>query len=687
MTPIRKKLLEIQETQLFEELDSLKDPASWKEMHQDERNLFSKLLLKQGSIQLAKGENKVLETFDLAAKVSLSPSIFFEQGIIFSMHPDNSRCLKLASNCFAKSIEMGFAPFIVWYQWAEALFMLGTLDGEIDDLLEAEKRFEKASTMLDSSPDELKRDFYWKWAVCWATLGMHSGEPIDFNKALQYFRKAEAFGCAGAKFLIDYGNALADLGSLIDAREYFVEALQLFKKATELAPEKSEAWQFYACCLCKLYETTPNDDYLEQAMNSFQTATDLKGQNGFVWLKWAQFEGQAGKLKRSHTMLESSLEKFTKANELEPNHPGILGHWAETELILAFYHERHDLIQSAKAKIIKSLELQPKNSDGWYLYGACLNEMGRYFEDQNYYEQAIEKFQYGLSLKRDNPLLWYGLALSHFALGELQNDLSLVEKSAYYCSRVLEYGVAPNSQFWNDWGVALLKLGEMTNQEKHVEAAIEKFERALKQPVFDPACEDVDLEWVYNYSCALDLLGELNDEPRLFEKAAHILNQILQLDPSYQQARYNLALTLSHLANATNEIETYQKAFEQFQNLLSEDPEDDVVHIDFGICLVNFSLLTQDPNQPSKSENLFRQAELHLMQSAALGNSDAYYLLAGLYSLTGHYHLSMHNIEKALTLKVLPPLEDLLHDEWLEGLRDTSHFKQFINRFPKEHSS
>ena len=224
-----------------------------------------------------------------------------------------------------------------------------------------------------------------------------------------------------------------------------------------------------------------------------------------------------------------------------------------------------------------------------------------------------------------------------------------------------------------------MKLAESSQQIQHLELAIEKFERALKHPIVDINTDEIDLEWVYNYGCAFDLMGELTDEPHYFEKAIGILSQVVQLDPNYHQARYNLALALANFGECNLDVDYYHKSIGHFHQLMASDPEDEVIQMDFGVTLVNMALLIHDDHHPEKSQSLYRQAETHLMQSISLGNSQAYYQLAGLYSLTDRFNYAMYYIERAQFFGSLPPIEDLLHDEWLEGLRHTPAFRQFIN--------
>ncbi|SPJ31775.1 tetratricopeptide repeat protein [Candidatus Protochlamydia amoebophila] len=685
MTAIYKKLLEIQDAQTFEHLDYFKDSQMWTTMTIDERSLFARLLVLQGASQLAEGNHQVLGNFEIANQVTnYSPAILYQQGLVFAAYPDNLRCLNYAHQAFDQATQKDSSLFDAWYQGALVLLKIGMFENDFYHLTEAQQKFQKASNMLiENSPVE--KEFYWKWGLCLAVLGRCCGEPNDFYRSVEKYRKAEEVGSASEEFYIDYGHALADLASLLDQSTYYHEALQCFNRSTQINPLNFEGWYQQACCLLRLSETSLEPFFIEQADECFAKASELDALNSLLWLKWGQMEMLFGKATRDLKKVEESLNKFQKANDIDPNHPHVLSSWAETELFLGAQHEKLDWIQSAKTKITKSLEINPESPDGWYLYGSCLNELGRYFGEEVYYRQAIEKFQYGLSLTRQNPLLWYGLALAHFAIGELSEDQLFFEKAVHYCSRVIECGGGVFAQFWNDWGVSLMKLAEMTGQRHLVEQAIEKFERALKQPLVDLDMTDLDLEWVYNYGCAYDLLGDITEEPQYFEKSIQILLQILELDPDYVQARYNLAMAYSHLGEALCDIEPYFKAIEHFQLILEQDSEDEIIHMDFGVSLINLAILVHDIHHIEKSHGFYRQAESHLMQSIALGNTQAYYQIAGLYSLTGHSQHTMHYLEKALNSGALPPLEDLLHDEWLEGVRQTPAFKQFINQLSSQH--
>lgn len=690
MTLIRKTLAGILESQEFEQLEPFKQSTVWETFAQEEKMLFARLLVMQGAVQLAQSNHQALESFEIANQVcSSDPHILYQQGRILCSYRENIRCLTLACQALARALQQNSSFISAWYLRAQALIDIGLFENDPAYFIEADQSFEKVLSLLGENSEEmiLREELFWKWGFCLTSLGKISGEPVDFYQAIEKYRQAHMLGCKETKFFNDFGRSLADLGTLLEKSDYFAEALILFNQVVCQSPESFDGWYNQACCMQSLANFKGYDKLLEQADHSFNKAVEINANCSQLWSKWAELETTIGKLKYDPQKLEASLLKFARAYQLDPGHPQILSSWAESELCLGVQEERLDFIQSARLKTLSSIEIQPDDFNSWYLYGLCLNELGNYFNDEDYYNQAIEKFQYALSVTRQHPLLWYGLALSHFALGELTEQQALFEKAVRYCSRFIECGGEGFPQFWNDWGFALLKLAEMTQQVTYVEMAIEKFEHALKQPLQSVEIEDIDLEWVYNYSCAYDLLGDLKEEPQHCEKAVQIFTQILQLDSDYTMARYNLALALSHLGDAMLDIEYYHKAIEQFQQLLDQDPEDDMIHLDFGMSLTNLGLLVYDVHHPERSQVLYRQAEGHLMQAAALGNTQAYYQLAGLYSITEYYNQAMHYLERAQFCKTLPGIEDLLHDEWLEGVRGTTSFRQFINELSSRQST
>ncbi len=681
MSTIREILMHIQTSEAFDLLEPYREASVWKDLSRENRLLLARLLVLQGARQLAQGQQQVLDSFEMANQIAAhAPEILYQQAEVLSNYRDNIRCLILAAQSLAHALQQYPQLFEGWYLQAKVLTDIGRFENSPARFLEAHQAYERAASLWRPEETIEWGNLCWAWGNCLASLSHVSGEPSDMHQAIVKYRLAYEAGCRVVDFLNDFGQGYVNLALLLENPAYFTEALNLFNQAVREEPTAFDGWYHQACCLQNFMKLVGHVKLLEQADHSFGKAAEIDPSHSRLWLKWGELDTTLGRLKRDKQKLESSLVKLSKAHELEPDHPNILSSWSEAEMILGVQEERLDLLQGARAKILRSLDIESNDPDSWYLYGACLNELGGYFGEAGYHEEAIEKFRYGLSLDKRHPLLFYGMALSHFALGELREDLTCFEQAVRCFGRVVECGGAGFPQFWNDWGVALMKLAEITEQPHFVEMAIEKFEIGLKQPIQDEEGDEVDLEWVYNYGAACDLMGDLKDEPTYFEKAVQIFTHVLQIDPDYQQVRYHLALTLSHLADALCDVECYFRSIGLFQSLLEEDPEDEVVHLDIGMSLTNLALLVRDPHYPERFHTLCGQAEHHFMQAAALGSLQAYYQLAGIYSIMGHYDQAMHYLERAQFYDALPEVADLLHDEWLENIRQLPVFQEFINR-------
>ena len=676
----QKKFEELLVSSDFDQLPLYTNPNLWECMTKDERELLGILLVKQGEHQLKNGDSKVLESFQMASKVApTSPVVFFKQGLVYASQEMNIRCLIAAGEVLEKAITLDPAFINAWHAWGNVLVRIGVFYQEYSYLQQADDKFSHVEKICASTGYHPSEKFYWHWGVCCFCQGKQSGEASDFFNGLAKFKQALQAGCESPDFYIDYGRLLIELASLIGRKELVYEAVNFYVKSVRLTPDRYEGWFNLACTYQHIHDLYGNKDYFHLANESFCKAADLHPEAANLWFQWGELYRSQGKIEKNIDHFRISCEKFEKVNALEPDFPHLLLRWGEVQMLLASETENFNQLQGAKTKIAKSLEICPDDPYAWYVYGTCLNEFGNYFEDEEYYLQAIEKFQYGLSLNQSHPLLWHGLALAHFAIGELHSDVSMIEKSVRFYSRIAEFGGQEIHEFWNDWGVALLRLGEMTNEKKYVESALEKFEQAMVHREETIDGDSFDLECLYNYGCAWDFLGDLTEEGSHYEKSIQILSYVIQQDPDYSHARYNLALALSHLGELNADIDCFHKAITLFQELVHEDSEDEAAWNDWGQILLNLAFLTHDPHYSEYSQKLYEQAEQKLLHSVALGSLQAFYNLACLYSLTGNYTASMHYLERAQISHTLPSLEDVMHDEWLDGLKSTHGFRHFIS--------
>lgn len=669
---LNKKIEEILINQDFLQLESYENSQTWESLSQSERLILAQAFVKWGEFYLKSGENCFLDKFRIANQIAgEEAAVYYLQGCALSHFETNFSYLHLAKEYLEKAISCDPECFEAQHMWANVQVDMGIFLLDTEYLQEAHKKYTYLNEVKRTLPHLM-----WDWALCWHHLGKISGEAFDYRMSLDKYKLAVDEESDSPSFWNDYGNAFCGLSYLLGKTQLLNEAIECYHKSIKQRSDFFPALLNLGCLYERSYVQDPKEEYFQTAESFFTKAAQVQQESVHLWGNWANLYLASGKNNKNLEIIQLSLEKFALANQYQPKNSFILSRWAEALTILGTNHDRLDYLKSSEQKFIEALEYHPDNSEIWGLYGTCLNELGRYFSDEAYYHQAVEKFQHAISIKQTDSMLWYGLAVACFALGEMKDDIALIEQSIKYCSRAMEFGGQNLPQFWNDWGVSLMKLSEMTNDQKYVITAIEKFEQAIVHLPLN----DIDPEYLYNYGCALDFLGDFTEDVACYEKAIKVLAKALDIDPSYTNARYNLALAYSHLGEATSDIEALQKACEHFQVLLDQDYEDEMSWNDWGLALITLAQLMEDTGIPHRSLAIYEQAESKLLHSVALGNVVSYYNLGCLQSLIGNYDTAFHYIEKADTAGALPCLEDLMHDEWLEGLRQTINFKNFISQ-------
>lgn len=678
-SPLEEMLQEILATEDFQRLEELKEPSCWEKMSAEECMLFSTALLACGEKDLQKGDHQALEHLELALKVSPNNSkILYRQAMVFISQECNMRWLNATCQALKAATEIDAQFFDAWCAWGCTLTRMGMLDDAVSYFEEANKKFQKAFECAENVHVTKIAEMQWQWGLSCFCHGKLSGEACDFYLAIEKYRAATESGLLIPDFFSDYGDALVEMAILLGKKELFSEAIELYRKSIQLAPEHFEGWLSLGCSFKRIYEYEKEDGYLNFANESFGKASELNANLPEVWQQWGELLMDAGKDKNDIELLKAASEKFENAYNLDDELPATLRLWAEALMLQGAILERIELLKKAESKIIKSLNIHSDDPESWYTYGSILLEIGRYFSDENFFLQAIEKYRYGLGLGHNKPLLWYGLALAYFAVGELCSDVTMIEQSLRHFSKAIEHGGEPSPQFWNDWGVALMQFGEMTQDKGQIELAIEKFERliVLDDEMISNNCE---LEWIHHYASALDLLGNMSEDVVLVEKAIQLLQHVLNQDITYTDARYQLALAYTHLGELNDDVEQFHKANENFALLISEDPEDETSWNEWGLSVLNLAELTVDPSQPEKSKDLYMQAEEKFLHASALGCSAAFYNLTCLYSLMNNFSAAMHYMARAESTGTLPSIEEILHDDWLEQFRETQEFKNFIS--------
>ncbi len=633
-------------------------------------------LVTQGEHSLLSRDPAGVELFQKASQLEpQNADLLFRQALAlyeYGQEEGKKNILLLASKKLRTATLLNPLSFRYWQLWGSVLCLLGKISGSHHYFLEAKKKCTRALPLIDNQDSSILSDFYWDYGVVWKHIAEKSEEALDFQVALDAFGKASDYSDQfPEEFWNDFGQTALCLAGRINDIRLYVKAINCFKHAIATSISSSEGWILLAGALQALYAYTHDEDHFSQANECFAAAAKTRPQNADLWLNWAKLLCNAGRQNQDTKRLRSCIEKCHRAHACDPNNSLITATWAEALALLGELSERLDILYDAQNKIAESVQTSEEHPDLWYAYGMCFNSFARYFNDTDYYYQAIEKFQQGTSLDRTCHRHWHAIATAYATIGQLEGDLDALELSCRFFSKAID--LQASSFYIYDYARALSKIGEITHEQQWLEEALVHFERALniqKNAVY------LHPEWLFHYASTLDMLGDFYEEESYYLRAIEILSHVLTIDPDFPHIHHRLALCFAHIADLNEDVEHFHRAAHHYRLAAKHEEENDQILLDWGVTLIN---LSQHLHVTCEIEQFFREAESKLTQAAKLGNLLAFYHLSCLYSLQGHYEKAIRFLEKADSFSSLPPLEELLQDDWLDDLRDTPDFHEFLS--------
>jgi predicted Zn-dependent protease len=649
---------------------------AWDHLTDDQKKELAIQTLSQGELALLQGNLGALSLFETASQLDPQNSqIWFRQGLAFfeyGSEEGKEKALLLASKHFKITTQLDHNFFDAWVAWGNVLLQLGRFHEEHHFHLEAQSKYQKALRIAEGQPKEVLAELYWDYGIVWTELAIHSGEALDLHLATQAFQNSlDRQPNPPSEFWNDFGNAYLQLGLLINDQRHLLHAVEILQKAITALPTYFDGLCSLGEAFTQLYLNTMDERYASKASDCYSRATRISPKNAQGWLDWAQLLAETGRLNKNAKSLLLSVEKCARAASLDPKDNTIIAQWVESLSCLGALTGRVDLINEAEQKIIKATEQFPDDPDLWYAHGICLMAFARYYEDPEYDDMAVEKLQYGLSIDRTSAELWHALGLAHKHCADLTDEEPMIERAARFLSKAMELKPSCPSLTY-DTASSYLHYSEALDDLTSLEQAITLFESLVQNHrgalLHHP-------EWLFEYAAALEWMADYTGEEKDLFRAIEVFSHVILIDPDYPKIHLRIALCYVQISHLGGDSEFYKRALHYFRLAARQDEENDTLWLEWGLCLIHLAHHTIDTEF---MDQLYLDAEQKISRAGTLGNSTAYYHLACLYSILGQTHESMSFIHKALTARALPPLEELLEDEWLDNLRATEAFSQFL---------
>ncbi|MFH1860679.1 MAG: DUF2723 domain-containing protein [bacterium] len=174
-------------------------------------------------------------------------------------------------------------------------------------------------------------------------------------------------------------------------------------------------------------------------------------------------------------------------------------------------------------------------------YGISYNNLGKFFQDNQMYPEAISEFKKALDASPEYITAYYQLGLVYKDTGRYKESMEQFKKikSISTNDARADYGI----------GMVFHKQGNM-------EQAIEGYKKAIN---LDPGRD-------FLYAA----LGSACLEARIPLEAIKAFQKTVELSPGSPDAYYNLSIAYSHAGDKNNAASSYQKALSLNPNYLSD---------------------------------------------------------------------------------------------------------------------
>lgn len=544
----------------------------------------------------------------------------------------------------------------------EILDWLGIAEAKREELTESQQ------TLLDT-----------RLARNWLQLARLEGEAYEWKCALRYYDRLLPETDEIASFWSEYGVVVAELAKLLNRTDLFEKVEAYYQKAVSLAPTEPLFHYQLAVHYFEAFSENWKKALFVKAEEQCILCRDLHCKAPQLFSLWGKLLLLQGQIGQKLELIERACDHLETALAYQPDQEEWQLDLAEAHLWLGFLSEELAPLHWSEVRLNKLLAIDPESERALHLQAELYREKGLYFSEEEWLHRSVKVYQALLKKRRGDAKAWHGLALVQSLLGEKQEEALYLKKACRSFEQALEFEPQQPPYFWNDWAISSMRLAELLWEPQPLHTALKLFEKAIEQDKLLNEGGQPTVELLYNYGCAIDLLGDLEGDSSCYSKSMALFEQVLTIDSSFTPALFIMAQTLSHWGEAEAEIEALEQSCRLFEQLALHHGEEELLWSDWGLALANMGLLIHEPPFPEKSEAYFAQAEEKIIRALSLGYEGARYQLGCLHALRGNAEEAIHQLQIAAERGVLPSVEEMHHDEWLHRLAGNEEFQRFLH--------
>ena len=579
----------------FAKLENLREPRIWEEWSQEARHALALLFAEYAASSL-KG-TQVEETFALANSLAPDcPLLAMRRAKMLSLNHKDVGALEQALLAFEQAHKLDpEGSFISWETWGNTLLHLADSPKRKQARQEALRLYEKA-VKTTNDPKSLSR-LYYNITLCHTLLGEHSEETSELSTALNMLELVDPAHVDYFHIELLHGRILANLSRLLNRPDLSFNALQrlslnLANVKTPFSLSKGlHCHHLLATHASFLYKNTYNTELFSLAYQNFKDALKIKANCPEIHLEFAQLLLFAVRICQDQAMLEEALACFDKSNiDTEQASPALLD-WIDAELIMGSHTDDLQILRSAEKKLMVCLKAQPHDPRVISLYTVLLAELGHYFNNVMHFNTALAFIEEAFTHHPNHPSLWMSSALIYLALSGQTRDLSFTEKACHAYSMVVEHHGEETMDLYDGLGRPL-HLSTFTDDLTHLEKSVELFEKALEIGDLCNLAEPIPPLPLSTVSTAMAAAWIV------LERSRTRLHTMKRPSPSFLRwlwqittfhARYNLAVSLAHLGEIAQDLDSLRKASDTFFLLTQRSPENKMAWREPGrVTLIHF---------------------------------------------------------------------------------------------------